>query len=127
MKNLLNYIYEGESNNVNVQVKQVNDLGGVITSKNGVVNFTKHPVYCNGDDAYEITLLIVDSAHMRNGEGTALVNAVIELANKDNKDIVVRAIPLDTLIKQKDLTDFYTKLGFKEDGDNHQMKYVCEK
>ena len=66
------------------------------------------------DDAIEISTLFVKNR--RHGIGTELVKALIKYAKDSGfKHIVVFASPMGDHISEKDLIEFYTKLGFKHD------------
>lgn len=59
----------------------------------------------------QITLL--NAVKKREGVGTDLVNAIIEYANKINKDIIVYALPRGPFIGISQLIKFYKDLGFE--------------
>ena len=116
MKNIKDFIINESSNISHSEWKEIS--AGEFRAKDGsiLVYLTEAfslPFVKNSQNCLQITLL--NSVNKREGTGTNLVKAIIEYANKINKDIIVYAVPRGPFIGISQLIKFYKDLGFEKE------------
>lgn len=114
MKNIKDFIINESSNISHSEWKDISC--GEFRANDGsiLVYLTEAltlPFVENSQNCLQITLL--NSVNKREGTGADLVNAIIEYANKINKDIIVYALPVGPFIGINQLIKFYKDLGFE--------------
>jgi len=114
MKSVKQYILES-SNKINHKVLSGN--GGQFELNGNYLHYFNdviiYPEPTN--NAYEIDEIYIKAADRNLGIGTKLLNAFIEFAKSNNKDIVLYASPFNNEMTIDDLIKFYNKFGFEQD------------
>ena len=113
MKDIKDYILESSNN-----IKHTTGNGTGTFELNG--NYLDYFDYVNvypepTNNAYEIGEIYIKAADRNLGIGTKLLNAFIEFAKSNNKDIVLYASPINNQMDLDDLIKFYNKFGFEQD------------
>lgn len=92
-----------------------------IEVENGYIKYSQDDMNEN-----ELVIEMVEVLNKRKGTGTELVKKVIDIANKEGKELTLCAYPQDESISLEDLIEFYEKLGFfieYDDGTEVLMRY----
>lgn len=127
MKTLTSFIKESNNDIKHIRTEETGGLFIIdnIGSLNYLDNVITYPT--STENAFEITNLEVNNKNQRAGIGSKLMNAFMEYAKSQNKDVVVYASPLDDNMSEADLIKFYNKFGFVHDDRTKDNKCLIYK